>query len=38
MPETMKLLESRNINDNNGENMCHLEITEIILVRQHFYN
>ena len=41
MPETMKLLgSSKNeiIKDENGENVPHLEITEVILVRCNIVN
>ena len=40
-PKTMKLLGSTKnkiINDENGENMPHLEITEVVLVHCNFVN
>ena len=40
-PKTMKLLGSTKnkiTNDENGENMPHLEITEVVLVHRNFVN
>ena len=41
MPETMKLLEitkNKIIKDENGKNVSHLEITEVILVHCNIVN
>ena len=41
MPETMKLLgstESKITKDNNGENVPHLEVAELVLVHCNFVN
>ena len=41
MPETMKLLESNKskiTKDENGENVPHLEITEVILLQCNIVN
>ena len=41
MPETMKLLgstKSKITKDKNGENVPHLEITEIVLIHHNFVN
>ena len=41
MPETMKLLESNKCKitkDENGENVPHLEITEVILLQCNIVN
>ena len=41
MPETMKLLErnkSKITKDENGENVPHLEITEVILLQCNIVN
>ena len=40
-PETIKLLgstENKITKDKNGENLCHLEITEVILVHCNIVN
>ena len=40
-PETMKLLgstKSKTNNDKNGENMPHLEITEVVLIHCNVVN
>ena len=40
-PETIKVLESsksKTTKDDNGENVSHLEITEVILVQYNFVN
>ena len=41
MPETMKLLgstKSKITKDKNGENVAHLEITEVVLIHCYIVN